>query len=111
MVYLRYSQAHRLKFQTRHIPCDKSLPMGVSVLDVGLVFGVAKTCYPTFGKRIMKTCQYSKTPLVYTFYWSIKTREKDFKSGLQFYRSRIHGSPTHLGCEICMNGSLDHFLF
>jgi hypothetical protein len=85
--------------------------MGVSVLDVGLVFGVAKTCYPSFGKRIMKTCQYSKTSLLYTFYWSIKTREKDFKSGLQFYRSRIHGSPTHLSCEICMNGSLDHFLF
>jgi hypothetical protein len=50
--------------------------MGVSVLDVGLVFGVAKTCYPTFGKRIMKTCQYSKTPLLYTFYWSIKKGRK-----------------------------------
>jgi len=60
VVYLRYGQAHKLKFQTHHIPCDKSLPMGVAVLDVGLAFGVAKTCDPTFGKRIMKTCQYSK---------------------------------------------------
>jgi hypothetical protein len=46
VVYLRYGQAHRLKFQTHHIPCDKSLPMGVSVLDVGLVFGVAKLAIP-----------------------------------------------------------------